>query len=96
MARVAHLLALSDDWETQTRKKLLEVHKQTKFQLDLVNTEELKEKRYSRVGHKAGRLRYASRLATIPAEVAAWQVFMQNLKNSNRCWSDPEIGRELR
>jgi len=75
MARVAHLLALSDDWETQTRKKLFEVHKQTKFQLELVNVEELKEKRYTRVGHK---------------------VFMQNMKNSNKCWSNPDISREAR
>eukprot|EP00913_Durusdinium_trenchii_P018947 g17805.t1 len=34
MARVAHLLALSDDWETQTRKKLEEVHRQAKFEMD--------------------------------------------------------------
>ena len=27
--------------------------RQTKFQLELVNVEELKEKRYTRVGHKA-------------------------------------------
>ncbi|CAK9055895.1 unnamed protein product [Durusdinium trenchii] len=52
MARVAHLLALSDDWETQTRKKLEEVHRQAKFEMELVNVDELKEKRYSRLGHK--------------------------------------------
>eukprot|EP00435_Cladocopium_sp_Y103_P056695 s107_g19.t1 len=52
MARVAHLLSLSDDWEMQTRRKLEEVHRQAKFELELTNVDELKEKRYSRLGHK--------------------------------------------
>ncbi|CAJ1372482.1 unnamed protein product [Effrenium voratum] len=59
-----------DDWETQTRKKLSEVHKQAKFQLELVNVDELKEKRYTRAGHK---------------------VFMQNMRKTNKSWSDPDI-----
>ncbi|CAJ1342154.1 unnamed protein product [Effrenium voratum] len=65
----------SDDWETQTRKKLSEVHKQAKFQLELVNVDELKEKRYTRAGHK---------------------VFMQNMRKTNKSWSDPDISREAR
>eukprot|EP00434_Breviolum_minutum_P040568 symbB.v1.2.036049.t1/scaffold5000.1/size44174/3 len=51
-ARVAHLLSLSDDWETQARKKLENNRRQAKFELELVDMDELKEKRYSKQGHK--------------------------------------------
>jgi len=51
-ARVAHLLSLSDDWETQARKKLENYRRQAKFELELVDMDELKEKRYSKQGHK--------------------------------------------
>eukprot|EP00931_Biecheleriopsis_adriatica_P074663 TRINITY_DN48674_c0_g1_i1.p1 TRINITY_DN48674_c0_g1~~TRINITY_DN48674_c0_g1_i1.p1 ORF type:complete len:430 (-),score=109.03 TRINITY_DN48674_c0_g1_i1:159-1448(-) len=54
-ARVAHLLALSDDWEQQTKKKLQQVHRTTQLQIEATPEEvvdELKEKRYTRTGHK--------------------------------------------
>eukprot|EP00434_Breviolum_minutum_P040567 symbB.v1.2.036048.t1/scaffold5000.1/size44174/2 len=75
MARVAHLLSLSDDWELQTRRKLEEVHRQSKFELELMNVDELKEKRYSRLGHK---------------------VYMHQMRNMNKSWSDPNISREAK
>ena len=46
-----------DDWETQTRKKLEEVRRQAKFELEIANVDELKEKRYSRLGHKVRSLK---------------------------------------
>lgn len=52
LARVAHLLSLSDDWEMQARKKLDNSRRKARFELELVDLDELKEKRYSHQGHK--------------------------------------------
>lgn len=52
LARVAHLLSLSDDWEMQARKKLDNCRRKARFELELVDLDELKEKRYSHQGHK--------------------------------------------
>lgn len=52
LARVAHLLSLSDDWEMHARKKLDNSRRKARFELELVDLDELKEKRYSHQGHK--------------------------------------------
>lgn len=48
----ARLLALSNNWEDQAKRKLGQVHRTTKLQLELNHDDDLKDKRYTKTGHE--------------------------------------------
>ncbi|CAE7630169.1 HERC1 [Symbiodinium pilosum] len=50
--RVARLGALNDNWEDQAKRRLGQVHRRTRLQLELMGDNELKEKRYTHTGHQ--------------------------------------------
>lgn len=50
--RVARLGALNDNWEDQAKRRLGQVHRRTRLQLDLMGDNDLKEKRYTSTGHQ--------------------------------------------
>mmetsp|Transcript_90187 Transcript_90187/g.160633 ORF Transcript_90187/g.160633 Transcript_90187/m.160633 type:complete len:440 (+) Transcript_90187:95-1414(+) len=50
--RVNRLGALNDNWEDQAKRRLGQVHRTTKLQLELSQDDDLKEKRYTHTGHQ--------------------------------------------
>lgn len=50
--RVARLGALNDNREEQAKRRLAQVHRTTRLQLELSADDELKEKRYTHTGHQ--------------------------------------------
>lgn len=50
--RVARLGALNDNREEQARRRLAQVHRTTRLQLELSADDDLKEKRYTHTGHQ--------------------------------------------
>jgi len=50
--RVNRLGALNDNWEDQAKRRLGQVHRTTKLQLELSTDDDLKEKRYTSTGHQ--------------------------------------------
>lgn len=74
--------------------------RQSKFELELMNVDELKEKRYSRLGHKAFVSQqiecYMCFTSHLWCSMMPLKVYMHQMRNMNKSWSDPNISGSLR